>query len=415
MRYFKNVVLIIAVGCLAAVSWRPAAAQNIRVEVVQSLSGQSLLAWNAIEFVRINVESDRDFQGYFTLDLEIHGIGNANVSSQKINFTTGNNTFSNLETNFLNGQISNSLQKVILRTGKFPGCVFTFRVELYEGNPPAGSLLNSDSKEVTEDCETDTDVPPELVYPAPGDVIIETEPVFIWNSSNYDQSDVFYRVRVCEKPDWQSAEKAIQSPALFEEEIKGSGSGFVIPLQMKKDNPLESEKLVNGRSYVWQVTALDENNQPVGSTSGKTEIGLFTINVNAEEKKIELPVEKPGEQRKIIETFEPKDKLDTKVDLFLGLVFGSHVFSLDVNWKDKLGDVLFYMIKLSEKENLSSVMWKELVKAKGEGRLSASYPESAEDDKLLPGIQYYLVIEAYNKKNKIIQKSATVKFVPSSD
>lgn len=415
MRRANKMTLVLMVLMLTFVGWKPCVGQSVRVEVMQSLAGQSLLAWNAVEFVRISVESDRDFQGYFTLDLEIHGVGNANVSSQKLTFSSGTSTFSNLETSFLNGEISNDLQKIILRTGKFPGCIFTFRAELFEGNPPAGSFLNSDTKEVTEDCESETILPPELVYPAPDDIIIETEPVFIWNSSNFSQSDVTYVLRVCEKPDWQSAEKAIQSPALFEEEVKGSGMGFVIPLQFKKDNPIESEKLVNGRAYVWRVKALNEDYQPVGSPTGESEIGFFTINVNAEEKKGDVPVEAGAKKLKVVRSFNPKDKLDTRMDLVLGLVFDGHVFSLALNWEDKNDDALFYMVKLSEKEDFSKVIWKELVKAKGKGRLAASYPESADDTKMLPGIPYYLVVEVYNKKNKVILKGDTIKFVPSAE
>ena len=86
-----------------------------------------------------------------------------------------------------------------------------------------------------------------------------------------------------------------------------------------------------------------------------------------------------------------------------------------MSWKDKKNKgALFYMVKISDKKDMSSLLWKGVVKAKKEKRASVFYPKNpAKQAKLLPGVPYYVVVEVYNKKNEVIATGDKLKIVPS--
>ncbi|HRR09830.1 MAG TPA: carboxypeptidase regulatory-like domain-containing protein [Rhodothermales bacterium] len=101
--------------------------------------------------------------------------------------------------------------------------------------------------------------PPLLLSPLHQTTLQEAYPRFTWQAAtaSYPMGDVFYQLRIVEVLPGQRPEQALRTnPGYFTTSIKNA-TQFAYPT--------DALKLEHGRTYAWEVAALDANNQPIAT------------------------------------------------------------------------------------------------------------------------------------------------------
>jgi|GEM_PF-4519908 len=153
------------------------------------------------------------------------------------------------------------IENQVRQTGRLPEGQYTVCVDVFG---PSGTLL-------TRACTSFSihyPDPPYLVAPPHREILLTPFPTFQWTPVQVPpNTPVTYHVRIVEVLQGQTLEQAIASNYVhFEQRL--TGTSFVYPLQA-----LPFEK---GKTYAWQVQALDASDQPAASNDGKSQIWSFT-------------------------------------------------------------------------------------------------------------------------------------------
>lgn len=152
------------------------------------------------------------------------------------------------------------IERIAIRTGRFPEGEYTLTVEIYHGN----TLLAVDSAPfyiVYPD-------PPQLLQPTNGSTETVPQPVFQWipviTPSDYT---ITYHLLIVERLPRQSLQRAIEANyPQHEANIVGLGI---------YNYPISGLAFDIGKEYVWQITATDQYGYPPTSNNGKSEIWSF--------------------------------------------------------------------------------------------------------------------------------------------
>ena len=158
------------------------------------------------------------------------------------------------------------LRETITRTGRLPEGRYTGCAQVIDAT--TGSVL-------TESCAEFTIVypnPPALVYPGNGDSIEPVGVVFQWTPVTSPPGyTVTYTLRLCEVLPGQPASRALElnTPVVLREGITSTVLTY----------PPEEPQLERGKTYVWQVRALDQYGSPAATNDGKSEIWSFSVRV----------------------------------------------------------------------------------------------------------------------------------------
>ncbi|MGC8898740.1 MAG: hypothetical protein ACP5ON_10990, partial [Bacteroidota bacterium] len=158
------------------------------------------------------------------------------------------------------------LRETITRTGRLPEGTYTGCAQVIDAT--TGSVL-------TEACAEFTIVypsPPSLLYPTNGDSIEPAGIVFQWTPVTTPPGyTVTYTLRLCEVLPGQPASRALElnTPIVLREGIASTVLTY----------PPEEPQLERGKTYVWQVRALDQYGSPAATNDGKSEIWSFSVQV----------------------------------------------------------------------------------------------------------------------------------------
>lgn len=110
---------------------------------------------------------------------------------------------------------------------------------------------------------------PRLIYPRDNDTLFITNPNFQWSGVRVPMGyEVGYKIRFWEIMPGEPMERALQRKPYFEREVKRQTSFLY---------PLTAPSLKKGKSYLWQVQALDKAGYPLGKREGRSEIRRVVI------------------------------------------------------------------------------------------------------------------------------------------
>ncbi len=154
------------------------------------------------------------------------------------------------------------LPAVVRQTGRLPEDNYTLCISVLDEN---GNIL-------TRQCEQfSISLPdqPQLVMPQNNDTVVFATPTFQWTPVITPPGvNVRYVIRICEILSGQLPVKALTANVPQFERILTGPTLIVYPSYAL---PFES-----GKTYVWQVQAIDANGQPAAANQGRSEIWIFT-------------------------------------------------------------------------------------------------------------------------------------------
>ena len=147
------------------------------------------------------------------------------------------------------------------------------------GRIPEGAIqlcarvLDLSGTQLTQTCTVVTVAlpdAPQLVYPPSRGAVTEVQPVFQWTPVVVPpEVGVTYRVRIAEVRPQQTPKTALAANIpLFDQQV-GNVPMLTYPLNAL---PLES-----GKTYAWQVQALDQNGLPIARNEGASQMWTFTL------------------------------------------------------------------------------------------------------------------------------------------
>ena len=198
-------------------------------------------------------------------NLSRNGQSIANGESDPISFNgPGSKVFSNTNIlNWSNVSYSSTLEEQILRSGRFPDGNYNLCVMVVD---------ESTSDTVARDCKSYQILlpsPPELLSPANSDSTSLPFPVFVWTPILAPPGyTVTYRLTLWEVHHGQTPLQASFGIPFFVDSTEN------IPTLVY---PVDATQLENGKTYVWQVQALDQAHQPFGQNDGKSQLFTFTF------------------------------------------------------------------------------------------------------------------------------------------
>lgn len=158
-----------------------------------------------------------------------------------------------------------SIETQVIRTGRFPEGEYTACVAAYG---PNDNLL-------TESCidfVVSYPDPPYLIAPLSGDSVATPYPTFQWSPviNNYSNDPIVYSIRIVELLKGQTPQQAISANFThFGDQINITTLSY----------PPSALPLEKNKTYVWQITAFDENDVPIASNNGESEIWTFKYKV----------------------------------------------------------------------------------------------------------------------------------------
>jgi len=186
------------------------------------------------------------------------------VKGNNLLFPSGPLTKIFRNTDILNINESNLNKKFVtnvMKAGRLPEDDYTICISLYSEK---GELLT----EACADFSINLPDQPQLIYPADKDTINVANPSFQWTPVFSSTGKIIkYALRICEVMYRQTPLKAITANVPVYETIL---TGATIHLYPADGFPLET-----GKTYVWQIQALDEYGQPASVNQGKSEIWTF--------------------------------------------------------------------------------------------------------------------------------------------
>jgi len=153
------------------------------------------------------------------------------------------------------------IPSVVRQTGRLPEDDYTLCISVLDEN---GNIL-------TRQCEQfSISLPdqPQLVMPQNNDTVVFATPTFQWTPVITPPGvNVRYVIRICEILSGQLPVKALTANVPQYERILTGPTLIVYPSDAL---PFES-----GKTYVWQVQAIDANGQPAAANQGRSEIWIF--------------------------------------------------------------------------------------------------------------------------------------------
>ena len=187
------------------------------------------------------------------------------VQSDPKTITPGQNIFNN--TDFINWETveyNHALERTIVQTGRLPEGTFTLCVDLqnFAGTSVFATTCASVDIMYPE--------PPRLVFPMNNDVITSEYPTFQWTPVVVPPDyQLRYILKIVEILPGQSPVQALRANIPHYENNNLMASYFTYSVEAL---PLEQ-----GKTYAWQVQALDQNGLPPASNEGKSEIWTFSL------------------------------------------------------------------------------------------------------------------------------------------
>ncbi|VAX16617.1 hypothetical protein MNBD_IGNAVI01-351, partial [hydrothermal vent metagenome] len=185
-------------------------------------------------------------------------------SSQEIDFVSGPEQRNISGTDLVdwnNTKWNKSIETQAIRTGRFPEGQYTACIGAYDLNE---NLL-------TESCinfAISYPDPPYLIAPLSGDSLTSQYPTFQWSPviNTYSTDPIVYSIRIVELLKGQTKEQAmLANYPHYENKIGITALSYPPSAQLFEKN----------KTYVWQITALDENDVPIASNNGESEIWTF--------------------------------------------------------------------------------------------------------------------------------------------
>lgn len=154
------------------------------------------------------------------------------------------------------------MEEIASRTGRLP-----------EGDYTAcAAAADASGFVLAESCAMFTIVypdPPLLLGPLDGDVIDQTDPLFLWTPVQVPiDYQLTYVLRVVEVLPNQTPAEALRSNIPHYQSFDGQMPSLRYPL--------DAQPLVPGKRYAWTVQALDQNGYAASANDGRSEIWSFT-------------------------------------------------------------------------------------------------------------------------------------------
>lgn len=147
------------------------------------------------------------------------------------------------------------LRNTLIQTNALPEGQHGLYVWLSTKSDGQGDLL----AEYTYSTQFSSPEPPILLSPQHQTTLREAYPQFSWQTAtaSYPMGDVFYRLRIVEVLPGQSNEQALRTNAdYFATSIKNA---------TQLAYPADALKFEHGRTYAWEVAALDADSQPIAT------------------------------------------------------------------------------------------------------------------------------------------------------
>ncbi len=158
-----------------------------------------------------------------------------------------------------------SIRDIAVRTGRLPEGRYSLCVTIKDGS---GSILVDETCAYFEIVYPD---PPSLLYPFDADTIDNSYPVFQWQPVqapvNYP---IHYLITIAQLQDYQTPLQALTSTEYYQYQQDNLSSSNL-------SYPIDALPLEDGKKFVWQVRALDDNGYPPTANDGKSEIWTFTF------------------------------------------------------------------------------------------------------------------------------------------
>ncbi len=167
------------------------------------------------------------------------------------------------EANFPNS----SLKAQVVRTGRLPEGHYELCITIQNSaNPSALPLVRN----VCASFDITYPDPPNLISPVNEQNVTDTYPVFTWTPVLNIPADytVTYSLKVVEILDGQNPQTALDAniPQLEQDNLTTTTLVY----------PIDGLPLDTGKTYAWQITALDQYGLPPTNNRGKSEIFTFT-------------------------------------------------------------------------------------------------------------------------------------------
>lgn len=234
----------------------------------------------------LTVQSDSVLtRAYIHFQLSSTRYGEISRGNTEFFAVEGNTVKCNTDFTTLYGEETNpTFEDELRRIQRLPADTYTLHFELWDGgtNPSANRYREPRGRRLTARTES---VPivhpsaPRLIRPADGSTT-GLFPVFQWQRSEVrgpltgeKPLRISYTLRVHRMFDGQgqplSEEEAVAFPPIFEVTVINGSSVLFDPGEA-------TESLQPGRTYAWQVKAVDEVNRPVGNNEGRSRIFRFT-------------------------------------------------------------------------------------------------------------------------------------------
>lgn len=162
-------------------------------------------------------------------------------------------------------QYDQSLRDLAAKTGRLPEGQYRASVTITDG---FGTIF---IKETLSNYFTIAYPPaPYLLGPVDGDTVTVPYPTFLWAESiTPPQFPVHYRLRVVEILQGQTPSSALSSNAIVQYDNAAITGGAQL-------YPIDAYPLRKGSRYAWRVQALDQNDYPVTTNDGYSQIFTFT-------------------------------------------------------------------------------------------------------------------------------------------
>ncbi len=151
----------------------------------------------------------------------------------------------------------------VIRTGRLPEGEYSLcvNIENLSGNVLASNICAS--------FTINYPAPPQLISPANNERLELTYPVFQWTPVTVPPNlTINYTIRIVEVLSGQNPSTAISSNYPIYENTRITGTTFMYPV--------DAPTLENGKTYAWQIQALDQYGTPPTQNDGKSEIFTFT-------------------------------------------------------------------------------------------------------------------------------------------
>lgn len=165
-------------------------------------------------------------------------------------------------------EYNRSQREKVVRSGKFPEGRYVLCIKIL--NASNRTLLH----ENCSDFQITYPNPPQLITPGNNSIVNVENPIFSWTPVFSPRDfNIFYKIKIVEKFSGQTPQRALEANYPHFESIVSNISTLVYPA--------DAIRFENDKEYVWQVVALDQNDEPAADNDGKSEIFVFRYNLES--------------------------------------------------------------------------------------------------------------------------------------